>query len=830
MTSVQVAVRVRPFSPKEEREKCKRIIDMEGVTTVITDPSFFDRIEDMDALTIEDTQHIWKKNFTFDHSFWSFKSTDDHFASQETVFEKVGQFVIENTLNAFNCSVFAYGQTGSGKSYSMMGTGGEMTKDIMDDRQLGLIPRICRALFDRTLRSDREASHSKCGVDLSKPSGGVPSADVPDLKWTFKVTYLEIYRERVYDLFEKPRSGAEFSSLRVREHPIKGAYAEGLTERVVKSYADIQTCIIEGSKARTVASTNMNLESSRSHAVFTLIIKSASTEKGVRTESRVQLVDLAGSERAKKSGATGERLKEGSDINKSLSALSEVIKALATASEHKQRRRDVDTCGAETTAGISEADCDGKDFIPYRNSTLTWLLKESLGGNAKTVMLATLSPADYHYEETMSTLKYVERAKKIVANVSQNHILTSGEQISQLKNEVAMLKSQLASTNGGMGVSGNYSVLIQEITETKEKLKALRKKYESDLALKAKAYKQTIVKIREKHEQEETETRAMFLEKMATIQTAHEKEISGMNDLVSKLLIEKQLLKSEMTALKATKEQLAKDIILVKSNHDIALQKVDDLAKDHHQETVQNDQPARSKCAAELHDVSGEGRLEKTIGPSPKTDRSGQEHELVENNALLKSKIDLLEGALVKARQETLVAVQASEGESRERLFELNERLNKEHATVLSKVQEDMNNTLMGTVSTMRQEFTGEIEDAKEQGNRAVQLAYAEASSRLEKERAEHTKSEDMLNDTIGALSGKVKELLNKLVDAERRHEEQIASWEERLLSAQMQTAQAMNFQVAVARGEKDISWVTQATQIVSKGIKRYTGQEEEEL
>ena len=120
---------------------------MEGVTTVITDPSFFDRIEDMDALTIEDTQHIWKKNFTFDHSFWSFKSTDDHFASQETVFEKVGQFVIENTLNAFNCSVFAYGQTGSGKSYSMMGTGGEMTKDIMDDRQLGLIPRICRAAF-----------------------------------------------------------------------------------------------------------------------------------------------------------------------------------------------------------------------------------------------------------------------------------------------------------------------------------------------------------------------------------------------------------------------------------------------------------------------------------------------------------------------------------------------------------------------------------------------------------------------------------------------------------------------------------------------------------
>ena len=148
MTSVKCAIRVRPFSPKETMDKTKNIIEMSGPTTTITDPSWFERKENLDAITAEDTEYLYKKSFTFDHSFWSFNGNDNHFSSQENIFEHLGTFVLDNALNAFNCSIFAYGQTGSGKSYSMMGTGGEMSKHIVSE-QRGLIPRICEALFNR---------------------------------------------------------------------------------------------------------------------------------------------------------------------------------------------------------------------------------------------------------------------------------------------------------------------------------------------------------------------------------------------------------------------------------------------------------------------------------------------------------------------------------------------------------------------------------------------------------------------------------------------------------------------------------------------------------
>ncbi|GAB0091221.1 hypothetical protein DMENIID0001_060350 [Sergentomyia squamirostris] len=250
---------------------------------------------------------------------------------------------------------------GSGKSYRMMGTG--------DNK--GIILRLCDELFYQI--SQRQSSDLSCKVEVS---------------------YMEIYNEKVHDLlYPKPNK----QSLRVREHNVLGPYVDGLSQLTVTSFLDIDSLMAEGNKSRTAAATNMNAESSRSHAVFSVVLTQTLTdaETNVSGEkvSRMSLVDLAGSERAVKTGAVGDRLKEGSNINKSLTTLGLVISKLADQSSGKTRN---------------------DKFVPYRDSVLTWLLKDNLGGNSKTVMVATISPAADNFEETLSTLRYADRTKRIV--------------------------------------------------------------------------------------------------------------------------------------------------------------------------------------------------------------------------------------------------------------------------------------------------------------------------------------------------------------------------------------------------------------------------------
>lgn len=222
-------------------------------------------------------------------------------------------------------------------------------------------------------------------------------------------------------------------NLRVREHPSLGPYVEDLSKLAVQSYANVETLMDEGNKARTVAATNMNETSSRSHSVFTLLLtqRRNDTTTGLAGEkvSRISLVDLAGSERANSTGATGVRLKEGAQINKSLTTLGKVISALATAG------------GGGGGGKKKKAD----DHIPYRDSVLTWLLKDSLGGNSKTAMIAAISPADY--DETLSTLRYADQAKKIknkaVVNEDPNAKL-----IRELKEELTTLRTRISSGAG----------------------------------------------------------------------------------------------------------------------------------------------------------------------------------------------------------------------------------------------------------------------------------------------------------------------------------------------------------------------------------------------
>ncbi|NXU44790.1 KIF1B protein, partial [Drymodes brunneopygia] len=382
--SVKVAVRVRPFNSREMSRESKCIIQMSGSTTTILNPK---------------QPKETPKSFSFDYSYWSHTTPADiNYASQKQVYRDIGEEMLQHAFEGYNVCIFAYGQTGAGKSYTMMG---KQEKD-----QQGIIPQLCEDLFSRINDTTND-----------------------NMSYSVEVSYMEIYCERVRDLLNPKNKG----NLRVREHPLMGPYVEDLSKLAVTSYNDIQDLMDSGNKARTVAATNMNETSSRSHAVFNIIFtqKRHDAETDITTEkvSKISLVDLAGSERADSTGAKGTRLKEGANINKSLTTLGKVISALAempfpllSIPQNKKKKK--------------------TDFIPYRDSVLTWLLRENLGGNSRTAMVAALSPADINYDETLSTLRYADRAKQIRCNAVINED-PNNKLIRELKDEVARLRDLL---------------------------------------------------------------------------------------------------------------------------------------------------------------------------------------------------------------------------------------------------------------------------------------------------------------------------------------------------------------------------------------------------
>ncbi|XP_051826600.1 kinesin-like protein KIF13A isoform X3 [Antechinus flavipes] len=379
-TKVKVAVRVRPMNRRELELNTKCVVEMEGNQTVLHPP----------PSNTKQGERKPPKVFAFDYCFWSMdESNTTKYAGQEVVFKCLGEGILEKAFQGYNACIFAYGQTGSGKSFSMMGNA----------EQLGLIPRLCCALFQRISLEQNESQIFKV-----------------------EVSYMEIYNEKVRDLLD-PKGSRQ--SLKVREHKVLGPYVDGLSQLAVTSFEDIESLMSEGNKSRTVAATNMNEESSRSHAVFNIIVTQTlydlqSGNSGEKV-SKVSLVDLAGSERVSKTGAAGERLKEGSNINKSLTTLGLVISSLADQAAGKGKNK----------------------FVPYRDSVLTWLLKDNLGGNSQTSMIATISPAADNYEETLSTLRYADRAKRIVNHAVVNED-PNARVIRELREEVEKLKEQLS--------------------------------------------------------------------------------------------------------------------------------------------------------------------------------------------------------------------------------------------------------------------------------------------------------------------------------------------------------------------------------------------------
>ncbi|KAK9236347.1 P-loop containing nucleoside triphosphate hydrolase protein [Lipomyces kononenkoae] len=400
--NVRVLVRARPFLPREIESECKCLLSMNSAlgTTTLTHPDDIDRSDDgSDGLNgvplfrrIKDA-----KEFVFDESLWSVDRTNKNarFVDQDALYDKVGRGSLDHAFEGYHTCILAYGQTGAGKSYTMIGTEGEP----------GLIPRTCYDLFQR-----------------------IEKLTTTTTTFTVKISYFEIYNEHVYDLL-LPTVAEAPAPLKVRESPVDGPYVKDLTTYSVHSYAEIEKYLKRGNRQRATAATNMNATSSRSHAVFTIALKRIESdpvmdETTEETNSRIRFVDLAGSERANSTGTTGTRLREGANINKSLTTLGRVISILAESSLVSKKR----------------------DIVPYRDSTLTWLLKDNLGGNSKTAMIACVSPCDY--EESLSTLRYASQAKHIRtrAVVNQDFISPTerDEKLVEMQQTINKLQDTLA--------------------------------------------------------------------------------------------------------------------------------------------------------------------------------------------------------------------------------------------------------------------------------------------------------------------------------------------------------------------------------------------------
>lgn len=411
--SVKVAVRVRPFNRREKEADSKLCVAMSGPTTIITNPETGE-----------------ERKFAYDYSYWSFdgytvqpdgynKGDSPKYHDQAVVFNDLGQGVLKNAWEGYNASLFAYGQTGSGKSYSVVGYG----------TNKGIVPQVCDQIFKT-------------------------SATITDKTIEVYFSMLEIYSEVVRDLLNPVKNRKQ--GLAIRQDPKNGFYAQGLEKKLVGSYDAITAMMDEGTANRTVASTNMNATSSRAHTIVAIqIIQKYKNDVGkeMAKSSTINLVDLAGSERADATGATGDRLKEGAAINLSLTALGNVISALADNSSGKNVK------------------------VPYRDSSLTKLLMNALGGNSKTIMIAAISPADINYDESVSTLRYADRAKQIKTKATVNEDPTE-KLIRDLKEENEKLKEMLK--NGKIDPSMLEDGQKMSTEERDAELEAMRKQIEEN--------------------------------------------------------------------------------------------------------------------------------------------------------------------------------------------------------------------------------------------------------------------------------------------------------------------------------------------------------------
>uniref|UniRef100_A0A669CFM9 Kinesin family member 4 n=1 Tax=Oreochromis niloticus TaxID=8128 RepID=A0A669CFM9_ORENI len=357
--------------------------------------------------------------FTYDYVF-------EPTAEQEEVFSTAVSPLLSGLFKGYHATVLAYGQTGSGKTFSM---GGTYTTAQENEPSVGVIPRVIRCIFaEKEQRTDCE--------------------------FCLAVSYLEIYNEEILDLLCSPKDKPAIS---IREDPKEGIKIVGLTEKQVFSAPEMVSCLELGNSARTVGSTAMNAASSRSHAIFTITLEQRrGTDKADSVVSKLHLVDLAGSERQKKTKAEGDRLKEGISINRGLLSLGNVISALGDESKKNT-------------------------FVPYRDSKLTRLLQDSLGGNSHTLMIACISPADSNMEETINTLRYADRARKI-KNKPVVNIDPRAAEMNRLKQQVQELQVMLLHARGGVAPVSESAENVTKLLERNRTLQDENNKLSRELS------------------------------------------------------------------------------------------------------------------------------------------------------------------------------------------------------------------------------------------------------------------------------------------------------------------------------------------------------------
>ncbi|KAL5011393.1 hypothetical protein ScPMuIL_009944 [Solemya velum] len=476
--NVRVYVRCRPLNEKEGDQGCKVVVKVDSVRGSLT-------VNNVNA-----THGEPPKTFTFDTVF----GPD---CKQLDLYNEAARHIVNSVLEGYNGTIFAYGQTGTGKTFTMEGI-----RSVPELR--GVIPNSFAHIFGH----------------IAKAEG--------DTRFLVRVSYLEIYNEEVRDLLGKDQA----HRLEVKERPDIGVYVKDLSAFVVNNADDMDRIMTLGNKNRVVGATNMNLHSSRSHAIFTVTLecseKGADGEQHVRV-GKLHLVDLAGSERQTKTGATGQRLKEATKINLSLSTLGNVISALV----------------------------DGKSsHIPYRNSKLTRLLQDSLGGNSKTAMIANIGPADYNYDESISTLRYANRAKNIKNSAKINED-PKDALLRQFQKEIEELRKQLE--EGGSGDEGSEDESEEEIGEdgvkrrkrrtshkniSKEKLAEIQAKIDYDRKL--------LEQTKDMAEEERNKVKADLEEKEAELKKYQEEQ----DQLTSKLsALEKKIIVGGENLLEKAEEQ-----------------------------------------------------------------------------------------------------------------------------------------------------------------------------------------------------------------------------------------------------------------------------------
>ncbi|XP_010114039.1 PREDICTED: chromosome-associated kinesin KIF4A, partial [Chlamydotis macqueenii] len=465
------------------------------------------------------------KSFTYDYVF-------DPSVEQEEVFNTAVAPLIRGIFKGYNATVLAYGQTGSGKTYSM---GGTYTANQEHEPSVGVIPRVIKLLFkEKEQRQD----------------------------WDFilKVSYLEIYNEDILDLLCPSRERT--SQISIREDPKEGIKIVGLTERSVSCAQDTVSCLEQGNNSRTVASTAMNSQSSRSHAIFTICIdQKKKNDKNSSFHSKLHLVDLAGSERQKKTKAEGDRLKEGININRGLLCLGNVISAL----------------GDENKKG---------GFVPYRDSKLTRLLQDSLGGNSHTLMIACVSPADSNLEETLNTLRYADRARKI-KNKPIVNLDPQAAELHHLKQQVQQLQVLLLQAHGGtLPVSINSMAPSENLQSLMEKNQSLMEENQKLSRGLSEAAGQT----------------AQMLERIILTEQENEKMTAKLEQLQQHAVCKLDLQKLVETV---EDEELKESVEVIRSLQQVLVQ-------------LQSENAARMEAAAEMANSEQDTTAEAEVGQDSK--------------------------------------------------------------------------------------------------------------------------------------------------------------------------------------------------------------------